>query len=152
MTDPLTQELKDKLDIHDVMYRYARMVDRREWGLKDSVFAPDATIDYKSTGGKAGPYKETLEWLDRALEAWPLNLHFITNIAVELDGDRAHTLCYFNAPMGRQKEDGSQLIITNAGYYEDDLVRTPNGWRISKRNCQQTIMIGRVPGDYEIPD
>lgn len=141
MTELLSQEIKDRFDIHDVMHRYARMVDRRLWEIQDQVFVTDATIDYTSTGGQAGHYKEILKWLDSALEPWPLNLHFISNIEIQLEGDRAQATSYFNAPMGRKRKDGSQYIITNAGYYEDDLVRTSEGWRIRKRVCQQTIMI-----------
>lgn len=144
--------IEDRFEIQDLMNAYAQMVDGRDWERMDEVFAPGATLDYCSTGGKAGPYLETLEWLDRALDPWPLNLHFITNLSVELDGDRARSRCYFHAPMGRAGDDGSQLVITNAGYYDDELVRTKHGWRIAARHCEQTIMIGHLPEGYEIPD
>jgi 3-phenylpropionate/cinnamic acid dioxygenase small subunit len=147
-------QLADRAEIGDLLSRYARMVDDRDWDLMDEVFAPGATLDYTSTGGKSGPYRETLEWLARALEPWPLNLHFISNVEIEfgLDGDIARSRCYFQAPMGRTSEDGGQLVISNAGRYEDDLVRTPDGWRIASRVCQQTIMIGQLPEGYVIPE
>ena len=142
---------RDQREIEELMIRYAWMVDQRKWELMDSVFAPGATIDYTSTGGRKGPYRETLEWLDRALSPWPTNLHFITNLAVEISGDRARSRCYFLAPMERARPDGSQEVITNAGYYLDALVQTPSGWRIAERVCQQTLMIGRLPPGYVIP-
>ena len=143
--------IEDRIEIQELMNRYARMVDERDWAEMDRVFAPDATIDYRSTGGIAGPYRETLEWLDRALEPWPLNLHFITNLTIDLEADRARSRCYFHAPMGRAESDGTQLVITNAGRYDDELVRGPEGWRISARHCEQTIMIGSLPDGYRIP-
>jgi 3-phenylpropionate/cinnamic acid dioxygenase small subunit len=146
------QTIEDKLAIHELLNRYSSMVDERRWEWMDRVFAPGATIDYRSTGGQAGPFRETLEWLDRALAPWPLNLHFITNVTIELDGDRATSRCYFNAPMGRREADGSQTVITNAGYYDDQLVRTPDGWRVASRHCEQTIMMGSLPDGYEIPE
>ena len=148
--DERIRAIEDRLEIEDLLSTYARMVDFREWDRMDRVFTKDATIDYTSTGGQAGPYRETLEWLDRALEPWPLNLHFISNVQIELDGDRAHSSCYFNAPMGRV-EGEAQLVITNAGLYHDDLVRTDAGWRIERRVCEQTIMVGSLPEGYEIP-
>lgn len=151
MEEYALRALRDRIEIEELMHRYARMVDRRRWELMDQVFAPGATIDYKSTGGQAGPYREVLGWLDRALAPWPLNLHFISNLEVELQGDRGHSTCYFNAPMGRPESDGTQTILTNAGYYEDDLSRTPAGWRIARRHCQQTLTIGRLPAGYVIP-
>jgi len=143
---------RDEREIEELMIRYAWMVDQRKWELQDSVFAEDATIDYTSTGGRKGPYRETLRWLDRALEPWPTNLHFITNLSIEVSGDRARSRCYFLAPMARAKPDGTQEVITNAGYYLDALVRTPGGWRISERVCQQTVMIGQLPPGYAIPN
>ncbi len=137
--------------IEQVLYDYAWMVDQRKWEMMDAVFAPGATIDYASTGGQKGPYRPTLEWLHRALAPWPINLHHITNISIRISGDRADSRCYFLAPMGRAKADGSQEVITNAGYYLDSLVRTAGGWRIAERVCHQTVMIGQLPSGYAIP-
>lgn len=142
----------DRRDIEECLYRYAWMVDQRKWELMESVFAPDGVIDYSSTGGKSGPYRPTLEWLDRALAGWPINLHLISNISIEFAEDRtARSRCYFLAPMGRARPDGSQEVISNAGYYFDTLVRTTAGWRIQERVCKQTIMIGQLPAGYVIP-
>ena len=49
---PARQPTDDWRAIEQVLYRYAWMVDRREWQLMDDVFAPGATIDYSSTGGR----------------------------------------------------------------------------------------------------
>ena len=144
---------QDYRAIEQLLYRYAWMVDRRKWELMDEVFSADGTIDYASTGGPgAMPYRAALEWLDRALKPWPLNLHHITNIAVDVDGDRSEARCYFTAPMGRPAAGGGRDVITNAGFYLDTLVRTPQGWRIAARICNMTIQIGHMPSDYTIPD
>ena len=42
-------------------------------------------------------------------------------------------------------------MITNSGYYHDDWVRLEEGWRIRRRVCEQTIMVGSLPEGYEIP-
>jgi 3-phenylpropionate/cinnamic acid dioxygenase small subunit len=143
--------LVDRTEIAELLHRYAWMVDRKQWQMIDEVFASGATVDYTSSGGQKGGYRETLAWLARALEPWPLNLHFISNLTVALDGDRARTRCYFQAPMGRVNPDGTQHFMTNAGWYEDELVRTERGWRISARVCVQPILIGGLPEGYEIP-
>ena len=141
----------DRIAIADLMARYATMVDTRAWHLHPEVFTPDARADYASTGGPVGPANEVMAWLDRALAPWPINLHLIANLAVEFDdGDHARSHCYFYAPMGRPEGTG-QFIITNAGSYEDRLVRTPGGWRIAERRCLMTMMDGALPEGYEIP-
>ena len=142
---------QDREEIEQLLYRYAWMVDRRDWKLMDEVFAEGGSVDYTSTGGQRGPYRETLRWLARALEPWPANLHFITNLRVEIHGDRANSRCYFLAPMARFLADGSQEVVTTAGLYLDELVRTPAGWRIAKRDCQQSVTLGQLPAGYTIP-
>jgi 3-phenylpropionate/cinnamic acid dioxygenase small subunit len=151
MSEEALQLIQDRIEIEELMHLYAEMVDQREWTQMDRIFALEATIDYASTGGQSGPFRETLAWLDRALESWPINLHFITNLVIEVDGDTARSRCYFHAPMGRNAPDGGQYIITNAGRYHDKLVRTADGWRIVERFCDQTIMQGNLPEGYEIP-
>ena len=144
---------QDREEIEQLLYRYAWMVDQRKWELMDSVFTPDGTIDYSSTGGKRGAYRPTLEWLDRALAPWPINLHMISNVSIEFTGaDAARSRCYFFAPMCRARADGSQEIISNAGFYVDVFARTRAGWRIRERLCTQTIMIGHLPPGYVIPE
>jgi 3-phenylpropionate/cinnamic acid dioxygenase small subunit len=142
----------DWRSIEQVLYDYAWMVDQRKWEMMDLVFAPGATIDYGSTGGQKGPYRPTLEWLHRALAPWPINLHHITNVTITISGDSAESRCYFTAPMARNKADGSQDVITNAGFYLDSLVRTAAGWRIKERVCHQTVRIGQLPTGYAIPE
>ena len=153
MPEMTLQEVQDRIEIEALMNLYAEMVDQREWKLMDRIFALEAMVDYTSTGGVAGPFRETFAWLDRALETWPINLHIITNLIIEFEGDTARSRCYFHAPMARETNpDGDgQLIITNAGRYLDRLVRTADGWRIVERICEQTIMQGSLPEGYEIP-
>jgi hypothetical protein len=144
---------EDRYEIEQLLYRYSWMADERKWELMDTVFGPGGTIDYTSTGGQKGPYRPTLEWLHRALAGWPINLHFITNVCIEFTGeDTAESRCMFLAPMARMRDDGSQEVITNAGYYHDRLVRTAEGWRIVERDCRQTVQIGQLPSGYVIPD
>lgn len=152
MDEQALRAIQDRMEIEELLNLYAEMVDRREWTKMDRIFALEATIDYTSTGGKSGPFRETLAWLDRALESWPLNLHVVSNIILEIDGDEARSRCYYHAPMGRVTPDGGQFVITNGGRYLDRLHRTADGWRIIERVCEQTIMQGALPEGYKIPE
>jgi nitroreductase/3-phenylpropionate/cinnamic acid dioxygenase small subunit len=145
-------ELADRLEILDVLHRYAELIDERRWDRLEEVFTPDATVDYTSTGGQKGALQPVMAWLARALAPWPLNLHFISNARIEVRGAEATSRCYFHAPMGRREPDGSQHVVTNAGCYRDRLVRTPRGWRIRERICEQVLMVGRLPEGYRIPE
>ena len=156
-TDSLAESLAehvDRLAIHELMYRYARMVDFREWKLFDQVFAPDAHCDYVSSGGIDGTAREVMDWLDRALAPWPTNLHFVTNLSIDFDADRktARTTCYFLGPMARGEMGKDQLVISSSGLYVDRVRKTEKGWRIAEREMRMTIMQGSLPEGYAIPD
>ncbi len=140
-------------EIEQLLYRYAWMVDKREWNLMDQVFAPGGTIDYATTGGPGKmPYRDALNWLDEALSGYPINLHHITNISVDVSGDEGKSRCYFTAPMGRKEADGKSIFVTNAGYYLDDLRRVDGKWLIAARYCDMTVQIGDLPADHFIPE
>ena len=154
MTDLTLAEHADRLAIHELMYRYARMVDFREWELFDQVFASDATCDYVSSGGIEGTAREVMDWLDRALAPWPTNLHFVTNVSIDFDLDRmsAATTCYFLGQMARGEMGKDQVVISSSGLYLDRVRKTAEGWRIFEREMRMTIMQGSLPEGYSIPD
>ena len=48
------QTVHDKIEIKELLYRYARGCDSKDWKLLTSVFTPDAHLDYSSAGFGAG--------------------------------------------------------------------------------------------------
>ena len=154
MTDITLAEHADRLAIHELMYRYARMVDFREWKLFDQVFASDARCDYVSSGGIEGTARDVMDWLDRALAPWPTNLHFVTNVSIDFAPDRtsAATACYFLGQMARGEMGKDQVVISSSGLYVDRVRKTPTGWRIFEREMRMTMMQGSLPEGYSIPD
>lgn len=151
MQDPLLRQIADRMEIAELMARYADMVDRRDWPKMDRIFALEATIDFRASGGRLGPFREMLAWLDRALDSWPINLHMVTNVIIELDGDRASTRCYFHVPTGREGQEGAQYTVTHSGRFLDRLIRTADGWRIIERVCEQVVREGKLPEGYTVP-
>lgn len=123
------QELSDRIEIADLLTRYADAVDRRDWDQYRSVFTPDARIDYTSVGGVAGPVAEVCDWLAEALVMFESTQHMISNVSVELDGDTAAVTAMVFNPM--KFPDGSMhgTVWSTGGWYHHKLVRTPDGWR-----------------------
>jgi 3-phenylpropionate/cinnamic acid dioxygenase small subunit len=151
MDEAAMRRLADRIEITELLARYADIVDRRDWPRMDRVFALEATIDFRPSGGPVGPFREMVAWLDRALDSWHNNLHMITNVIVELDGDRASSRCYFHVPIGREAQDGRQVTLTESGRFLDRLIRTADGWRIVERVCEEVVREGRLPEGYTIP-
>jgi 3-phenylpropionate/cinnamic acid dioxygenase small subunit len=120
------QELIDRQDIIDVALRYARALDTKNYTALTRCFTPDAIY-----GDRCG-HAEIEAIARAALEPLDCTQHITTNFQVKVDGDRAHMDCYFHAQHVRgSARDGTQLII--AGTYEDQLVRTADGWKFQSR-------------------
>ena len=131
------QDIADRIEIDDLLTRYATALDAKDWHLFSTCFTPDARIDYSAAGGITGALPEVREWLASVMAAFPMTQHLVTNKAVRLDGDTATCRsCLFN-PMGVPEGDGMAVWL-EGGYYRDRLVRTADGWRIAERTEEPT--------------
>jgi 3-phenylpropionate/cinnamic acid dioxygenase small subunit len=142
---PDLQALADRLDIEAVLTRYAWALDSKQFDELDDVFTPDAHIDYTSSGGEAGAYPDVKAWLAKVLPNFPAYQHLVTNKQITIDGDRATSRAEFYNPMVMAKRDGTTSIFFVGGEYHDQLVRTPNGWRITNRVEKSIWTDGAVP-------
>jgi hypothetical protein len=128
------QAITDKLEIRELLFRYARGVDTQDWALLTSVFTPDAQLDYTSVDGPAGSRDEVVAWLAQALTPVPMTQHFVTNVEIDLQGDRASVRAMFYNPM---QLPGIDRLAYSGGNYHHQVVRTPEGWR-SERLVEET--------------
>jgi ketosteroid isomerase-like protein len=151
-------ELADRLDITAVLNRYAIAIDARDWDLFRTVFTEDVVADYGAHGRWDGidHFVEVWEPIHRR---WVSTQHIITNHHIELDGDRARTRSYVNALLVAAGTPGGDSA-TIRGYYDDELVRQADGWRIQHRRFHpfwyegNLVIVGYQPGDsprYEPP-
>ena len=128
------QELSDRIEIDDLLTRYATGVDRRDWDLWESCFTQDARIDYSAFGGIAGGVKEVRAWLAKTMPIFGMTQHMVINREVHIEGDTARCRSGFYNPMTWPAKEGEPPRLSiDGGYYCDVLVRTPQGWRIRER-------------------
>jgi len=126
------QEISDRLEINELMYRYGLAVDRQDMDLYRGLFTADAVIDYTDSGGMRTGVDATIEWLAKGLAHFAGLHHNMTNHVVEIEGATAKSCTYFLA-FHATPEAGGENVITMGGFYQDRLARTPNGWRIAER-------------------
>ena len=119
------RETADRVEIIQLLHRYAFTVDTANWDLLPQVFTPDAQVDF----GSVDQYVESESivkgldairaWFEAALAPFPDVLHFMTNHLVDVTGDeaRTHTLMHV-------------LNMSMGGIYRGHAVRTPDGWRL----------------------
>jgi 3-phenylpropionate/cinnamic acid dioxygenase small subunit len=145
--------LADRLAIQALLVRYAWAIDTKDWAALDTVFLADAWLDYSSNpGGAAGHYPEIRAWLETSLAPFPVTQHLVTNIDPTIDGDRATCRTMVYNPMGAATREGPLHFFFLGGRYDDELVRTPDGWRIAKRVESLLWFQGSLPKELVIPD
>jgi len=126
------EEMSDRLELQDLLIRYSEAIDRREFDELDAIFVPDAYIDYRDTGGIDGQYPQIKEWLAETLPTYfERNAHMLGLPAIKLAGDTAtaRTFCFNPMVLKGEKPKVMQVGV----WYDDEFVRTANGWRISRR-------------------
>lgn len=126
-------ELEDREAIRLVLRDYGRLLDERDFDAFGQLFALDG--EYVSAGRTTRGPVEIADSLRRVMTGNSLgiaepNFHVLFNERIELNGDhaRATSQSFFVAP----GVDGSPYLVMMASY-EDELVRTGEGWRFARR-------------------
>ena len=124
------RRLRDYEEIRQLLYRYARGVDRADLDLLCSVYHPDGTDHHGTFDGPGQAYARRLVEAEADLTA--TGNHHITNSVIELEGDEARAETYFLAFHPHRDSGSDQLGITS-GRYLDRLVRRDGRWAILRR-------------------
>ena len=123
-------EITDKHRILELQNRYSYSIDSGNFGNLDAMFTPDAT--YHFVTGSTDTIEALKKTIQDALEPVTTSQHINGNQWAEIDGDRATAGCYFTVHMFKAGlVDGEHFEM--GGRYDDELVRTSQGWRFSKR-------------------
>lgn len=122
----MTLTADDRFAITDLINRHGHLMDRSDFAGAEALFTPDVVYDVSAFGagvqiGLAGAREAAYARLDSQPVA-----HHVTNIVLDEQPDGAvHALSKGLGIMA----DGSAGSVT----YEDTIIRTPAGWRISHR-------------------
>ncbi len=131
-TDAAVQTLLDRAAIGDVILRYSRALDRRDWDEVASCFAPDAYADY---GAFKGDVNEVVASIRQGLEVFDKTMHFMEPRIIELSGDKARAETYALA-YHRRTDGGETKELLVRLRYLDELVRHQDAWLIQRRTAE----------------
>ena len=124
------QTLQDRTDIADVLYRYSSAVDSFDNAGVRSALADDIWAQY----GNADPVEggdKLAAWIAEATATVIWQHHLLNVYHVRVDGDQAKTLSYLTSYQVFEENPDAAIILV--ARYHDELKRTPDGWKISKR-------------------
>ena len=107
------QEVADRIEIEDLLTRYATAVDAKDWDLYATCFTADAFVDYTGVGGIKGTVAEVKQWLAQVMPLFPMTQHLVTNQTVVVRGDTATCRSYLFNPMGMRGGDAPSTSPMN---------------------------------------
>lgn len=123
--------LESKEAIASLLNAYARANDRADEALLRSLFWPESTHKHGRFEGKSSDF---VGFAFKIVSALKYACHHISNISVEVKGDRAFSECYYFAQHRRDRKDGTgEEDVFFQGRYLDDLERRHGEWKIIRR-------------------
>lgn len=131
--------LADRLAISDLNFAYVDAVNRRQPELLRQVFASDG--EWHVPAGVAVGVEEVVLFFREQLKIYPFVVQMATSATARIDGDRATGRVYVHEE-GRDPEGRDGTVL---GVYDDEMVRTPEGWRFQRRKFR-LLYLGRRPG------
>jgi ketosteroid isomerase-like protein len=127
--EPAVRALQDRMDITDVLYRYASTIDRFDAAGLRSVLADDVWAQYGNaepvSGGDA-----VAGWIGEATANVVWQHHLLSVYHVEVEADRARALVYHTSH--QVFDDAPETAKLLVGRYHNELRRERDGWRISR--------------------
>ena len=131
----------DRMELNEVMNRYAASIDLRDWSRLRSVFVDgEIEADFTSMGVKQVFHGQAEAWVDlvrQTIVGFDATQHFFANHSADIDGDRALDTRYMQAR--HQLGDDHYTI---GGYYTGQMLRTAAGWRIARYKLTVTFSDG----------
>lgn len=123
------EKLEAIQEINDCLTRYCRALDWVDADLLSTCFLDDGFIDYGFYAGDAKGFIPVVMEIEKEGHSW----HLISNVSIEINGDKAEVESY-GLTAGGDLEDGSiQNVNIYCGRYHDEFTKTLEGWKVSKR-------------------
>ena len=126
----LLRWVADRTAIRDLVTRYAVAVDRKDWTAVRTCFTEDATCDY---AWFQGDLPTVLGLIERGLAQFESTTHLVGNHLADVAGDTASAETYALCHHRLRTPAGVADRVAGLRYL-DGLVRTPEGWRIRRRD------------------
>lgn len=153
MDSELERKLRDMVDrheIHQVMLRYGRGLDRIDNELAKSCYWPEATEDH---GSYVGGIDGFIQYADASSFMFESTQHAILNHFCDLQGDQAFTETYYQFT-GVSAGEAPNFVST--GRYIDHFQKRGGEWRIfnrvtiieSQMDVPKSAILAKMPPAY----
>jgi len=137
------QAMEDEKQIRDLIVEYGLYLDTLNFAAYSQLFAKEGEWNGQTTAyiPVKGPenIRATMEkaFAERTYEADHVtNVHLVTNIRIEVDGDRATGYSKYTV-LSRNESDVPYVRIN--GHYDDVFIREDGRWKFLSRSARRDI-------------
>ncbi|GAA4256317.1 nuclear transport factor 2 family protein [Dactylosporangium darangshiense] len=121
--------IADRIEITDLLTRFALLLDEQRWEDAGTVFTDDVTV-HSPRGGELRGIDKVVGFMRQSDVEGQHAQHTTTDLLVDIDGDRAavsaNSLVYYY-------RDGQAPHFTGGLRLAGTVVRTPAGWRFREQ-------------------
>jgi ketosteroid isomerase-like protein len=141
-TDELVRELHDRALIGDLLLRFARALDERDWAGYAALYAEDGVLQLP--WGPPRPRDGLEQDTEANLGRFHATQHISSNHQIAVAGDAATSRSYLQAVhvVDPDAPDGNWTL---GGWYDCTYRRTPDGWRFTRVAITPVWQTGRPP-------
>ncbi|MBT2212905.1 MULTISPECIES: nuclear transport factor 2 family protein [Actinomadura] len=123
---PTDTRIADRIEIGDLVARFALLLDEKRWEDASTVFAEDVTV-HSPRGGELRGIDKVVDFMRRSEVEGEHTQHTTTDLLVDVGGDQAtasaNSTVYFY-------RDGQAPHFTGGLRQHFTVARTPGGWRL----------------------
>ena len=128
---PNLQELWDREQIRECLYRYCRGVDRMDEAALRSVAWPEGRDQHGPFEGTASAF---VDWAMKALPHIERSVHHVHNVMIKFQSPSVATVeSSFTALHRQPDDDGALVVLHMCGRYLDKFEKRDGDWRIADR-------------------
>jgi len=134
------QAISDRIEIDELLVRYSRALDYRDFDALETLFTAEAQFDGGSLGKPVGP-SAIRAMIEGTLTGLDATQHLVAKSLIELDGDSAQVRTYLFSQHIRKDAPGLDYYMLGAEYC-DQVERTADGWKFASRRLDRMWTVG----------
>ena len=126
--------LEDAEAVRELCIAYGRTLDAKDFAGYASLFAEDGEwCGFETIKGRDNILRFMTETFDTP-DAKPC-VHLMTNFRIAVTADTATSWCRWTLI----EDHGAGPVLVYSGHYDDEVVRTAQGWRFARRTVTVDI-------------
>jgi hypothetical protein len=124
----MSSSIQDQLEIQQLLARYTHAADIHPPETMREIFAADGRFHIEAMGIDLHGIDNIIGFFTEMRPSMEGVYHVNSNLVVDIDGHTATAVSYLTT-----LRSGAQPELAGIARYEDELVKTDQGWRIQSR-------------------